>query len=87
MKPQISHRQLKLLAPKIVAIGGGELRKLQTLRIDRRIVELTGRARPRALFIPTASQDSENYIATFRRVYGDKLGCKIQIFLLIETST
>jgi dipeptidase E len=40
---------------KIVAIGGGEMRLLETLAIDREIVALTGKARPRALFIPTAA--------------------------------
>ena len=46
---------------KIVAIGGGDLRTLETLSIDREIINLTGKSRPRALFIPTASSDSEEY--------------------------
>ena len=67
----------------IVAIGGGELRKSETLRIDKRIVELTGKKRPRALFIPTASGDHPKYPETFRNIYGKKLGCRCETLLLI----
>ena len=49
-------------ARKIVAIGGGELKDLETLEIDKRIVELTGKTRPKALFIPTASGDAVGYM-------------------------
>ena len=68
---------------KIVAIGGGELRKGQTFSIDREIVALTGRRRPRALLIPTASGDAEGYAETFERVYGRKLGCKCDVLYLL----
>ena len=56
--------------PKIVAIGGGEIREMETSAIDKRIVELTGKTQPKALFIPTASGDAPGYIDTFERVYG-----------------
>ena len=39
----------------IIAIGGGSLKKKQTLPIDRFIVKLTGKKSPKTLFIPTAS--------------------------------
>jgi len=42
---------------KIVAIGGGELKDLETLSIDRKIVELTGKKNPEALFSLTATQN------------------------------
>ena len=42
----------------IVAIGGGELKDLDTLLIDRAIVKLTHKKHPKVLFIPTASNDS-----------------------------
>ena len=61
---------------RIVAIGGGDLRALETLAIDRRIVELTGKARPKALFLPTASGDSDDYVDAFEQVYGARLGCQ-----------
>jgi dipeptidase E len=67
----------------IVAIGGGELKDLETLAIDRRVVERTGVARPNVLFIPTASSDDERYVETVRKVYGGRLGCEIEVLRLI----
>ncbi len=66
----------------IIAIGGGSLKKRQTLPIDRSIVKLTGKKSPRALFIPTASEDDEEYCTAFDRVYGDLLGCRTDHLLL-----
>lgn len=66
----------------IIAIGGGSLKKTQTLPIDRFIVKLTGKKRPRALFIPTASNDPQDYCEAFDRVYGDLLGCRTDHLLL-----
>lgn len=66
----------------IIVIGGGSLRKKQTLAIDRLIVNLSGRKHPRALFIPTASGDDEEYCEAFDRVYGDLLGCRTDHLLL-----
>ena len=43
---------------KIVGIGGGRMGELETLAIDKEIIELTGKSRPKALFVPTASSDS-----------------------------
>jgi len=71
--------------PRIVAIGGGQMHKLATLSIDRYIVGLTGRKRPRALFIPTASGDSEPYVETFHKVYGKKLGCRTSALELFRS--
>ena len=70
--------------PKIVAIGGGEIRELETAAIDKRIVELTGKTRPKALFIPTASSDAPGYIETFEKVYGEHLGCQTRTLTLIQ---
>ena len=69
---------------KIIAIGGGELRKNETLKIDKEIVRLTGKKHPKALFIPTASGDPKGYCDTFREVYGNTLGCKIDFLLLLN---
>lgn len=69
----------------IVAIGGGELKDLETLPIDRAIVKLAKKKNPRALFIPTASSDALGYWETFQNVYGKRLGCKTEaLFLLRE---
>ncbi len=59
---------------KIVAIGGGEIRDLETMAIDAEIVGLTGKQGPRALFIPTASEDDPTYYEAFQTVYGRELG-------------
>jgi len=68
----------------IVAIGGGELRDLETLPIDREIVRLTGRRAPRVLFVPTASGDAVTYWNTFNKVYGRKLGCRTDVLYLLR---
>jgi dipeptidase E len=59
---------------RIVAIGGGDMLGGETAPIDRRIIELTGKPRPRALFLPTASFDDRDYARSFQITYG-KLGC------------
>jgi dipeptidase E len=69
---------------KIVAIGGGGLALRETLAIDREIVRLTERRRPRALFIPTASSDNPDYCRAFRLIYGDRLGCQCDELLLLN---
>lgn len=68
---------------KIVAIGGGDMRELATLPIDREVVRLTGKKRPQALFIPTASSDSREYWEAFRRVYGEELDCRTEVLYLL----
>jgi dipeptidase E len=69
---------------KIVAIGGGEIKDLETIILDREIVKLTGKKHPRALFIPTASGDAAGYVETFHKVYGKKLGCRTDALLLTK---
>ena len=70
--------------PKIVAIGGGEIKMLETADIDKRIVELTGKTRPKALFIPTASGDAPGYVENFEACYGDHFGCQTRTLPLIQ---
>jgi dipeptidase E len=70
--------------PHIVAIGGGEIKDNETFPIDRHIVAATGRKRPRALFLPTASGDAAGYIETFHRVYGEQLGCRTEALTLLR---
>jgi dipeptidase E len=71
-------------ALKLVAIGGGEIRTGETLPFDREIIAFTGVPRPRALFIPTASKDSEGYWQVFKRVYGEQLGWTTDVLRLIS---
>ncbi len=68
----------------IVAIGGGELKHGETLPVDRAIVKLAKKKRPRALFIPTASGDALGYWETFQAVYGKKLGCQTDVLFLLR---
>jgi len=64
-----------------VLIGGGEIALGETLAIDRAVAALPGKERPRLLFIPTASGDSEGYVKTVAKVYGG-LGCDNDALLL-----
>lgn len=68
----------------IIAIGGGDIRQLETLAIDKEIVVLSGKKNPKLLFIPTASSDDKNYVQAIEKVYGGKLGCKVDSLLLLE---
>ena len=69
---------------KIVAIGGGEISTLETAEIDKRIIELTGKTHPKALFIPTASGDAAGYVETFEACYGKEFGCQTRILKLTQ---
>ncbi len=68
----------------IISIGGGSLKKRETLPIDRHIVSLARKKNPRALFIPTASGDPEDYCEAFDRIYGTMLGCRTDHLLLFR---
>ena len=68
---------------KIVAIGGGDFRTGETLALDQEVVGLTGKRRPRALFIPTASSDSIEHWEAFRTAYGGELGCDAYVLNLL----
>ena len=69
---------------KIVAIGGGEIRDSETLAIDKEIIRLTQKKRPKLLFIPTASSDSEDYYKCVDDYFGKKLGCKTDVLYLLN---
>ncbi|MFT5395957.1 MAG: dipeptidase E [Gammaproteobacteria bacterium] len=71
----------------IIAIGGGKImvpahREAQTLLIDQAIVQQVKRKSPKVLFIPTASEDNEEYCDAFRKQYEERLGCSVQELLL-----
>jgi len=61
-------------------VGGH--REPQTLAIDREIVRLSAKKRPRLLFVPAASEDNSEYCDAIRRLYADRLGCHVQALLL-----
>ena len=69
---------------RIVAIGGGGMVEGENLPIDERIVELTGKDRPRTLFVGTASGDDPEKAAEFHRHYGERLGCHTDTLTLLR---
>jgi len=58
-----------------------------TRNIDQRIVQLSGKKKPNALFIPTASSDDVNYARVFELVYGERLGCRTDVLYLLKEKT
>ena len=69
---------------KIVAIGGGEIRDREAEAIDREIIRLSGKKKPKLLFIPTASSDVEGYWKTVQEYFGAYLGCRTDVLFLIR---
>ena len=73
---------------KIIAIGGGEIGRpgypVETTKIDKEIIALTGKTNPKLLFLPTASSDSESYYETVKKHFGKTLGCKTDVLYLIN---
>lgn len=58
-------------ARQIVALGGGGFgADGKATALDAYILSLTGEARPRVCFLPTASGDQAEYIAKFHQAYG-----------------
>jgi dipeptidase E len=51
--------------PRIVAIGGGPLDEPNVGPLIRFLIELTGKRRPRVLFLPTATGDVPSYAMSF----------------------
>jgi dipeptidase E len=73
---------------KIIAIGGGEIGRpgypVETTEIDKEIIRLSGRKRPKLLFIPTATDDSEIYIETVFKHFAKDLGCIVDVLCLVK---
>ena len=65
-------------------IGGGEIRNLETFKVDAAIVEQSEKKNPNFLFIPTASHDSEGYVKVVKSIYKDKLKCEYDFLSLSE---
>ena len=55
----------------LVAIGGGGFnREPENPRMENFVLGLTGKARPRVCFIPTASGDDKTYVVNFYSFFG-----------------
>lgn len=66
---------------KIVAYGGGDL--VVTRTIHRQILRLSGKNRPRTLYLPTASRDNEDSCIAFTRFYR-RMGAEVDVLLCIR---
>lgn len=73
---------------RIIAIGGGELKNRETLKIDEYIAneakKAAGDRRACGLFLPTASHDCMPYYNTFHKVYTGIFGIKTDVALTIN---
>jgi dipeptidase E len=74
---------------KIIAIGGGSIgwggKKPEVTRLSLEIIRLSGKKKPKFLFIPTASSDDRAYVRLVQNHFGRKLGCEVEtLFLLNE---
>ena len=73
---------------KIIILGGGEIGRpgfpVETTTIDKETIRLSGKKRPRLLFIPTASSDADVYVKTVKKHFGNKLSCNIQTLYTIK---
>ena len=69
---------------RIVALGGGGFSmEPRNPRLDLWLLSLTGRKRPRVLFLPTASGDAADYITRFHRFFA-KRECAHEHLLLFN---
>lgn len=74
---------------KIIAIGGGRIGRfsptVRTTALDREAVRISGKKSPRLLFLPTASAGCDQYCAAIYKQFSKRLGCKVDIMLLVNT--
>jgi peptidase E len=64
---------------QIVAIGGAALdAENGSVALERYVLDLTGKERPRVCFVPTASGDDVNYVARFFATYA-RLGVEADV--------
>ncbi len=66
---------------KIVTIGGGSHKGNR--HINKEIVKLTSKKKPKLLFIPTASSDEPLYVEVIKKNFGT-LGCTVKNLLLLS---
>lgn len=72
----------------IIAIGGGEIgrikihddgrqeqKPIETMEIDKKIIELSGKEHPTMVFIGAASGDNPAYFTAVRNHFENRLGC------------
>src|SRR5271155_6266448 len=68
--PFQARRAMRPRVPQIVALGGGGFSMEQgNPLLDDYVLSLTGTARPRVCFLPTASGDADHYVVRFYRAF------------------
>ena len=83
----------------IIAIGGGEIgrikvyedghseqKPIETMVIDKKIIELTGKAQPKLVFIGAASGDDPRYFKAVSDHFGGRLGCHTENLVLTDST-
>lgn len=76
---------------KLICIGGGEIPRIkdgiqlpyETKEIDEEIVRISGKQKPRLLFIGTASSHSYEYFLVIKNIY-ENLGCIVSNLDLLQ---
>ena len=81
----------------IIAIGGGEIgrikvhddgrreqKPIETMVIDKKIIELTGKEHPTMVFIGAASGDNPAYFTAVKNHFADRLGCRVENLALTQ---
>lgn len=75
---------------KIIAIGGGSLQSKKdprsTFSINAEILNLTNKKKPKVLFIPTASDDDQEYCEMFINHFQNLLKAKVEVLRLYDKS-
>ena len=73
---------------KLFIIGGGEIGRpgtpIETTKLDKEMLKLTGKKKPRLLFLPTASGDSESYYDVVKQHFGKRIGFTTDVLYLIK---
>lgn len=86
------------MSKKIVAIGGGENGRIsnsgekkpyETFEIDKEIIQLSGKEKPRFLLlahsqIPWGEESEIKYFETMKKIYGDIFGCECRLLKISE---
>lgn len=68
----------------IVAVGGGEMDQGHTSTVDAFIIQSSGQASPKVLFLPTASKDPPGYSEKVTGYFGQGWGCEVRSLTLTK---
>ena len=81
----------------IIAIGGGEIGRIktypdghseqkpvETMVIDKKIIELSGKEHPKLVFIGAASDDNPAYFTAIENHFAGRLGCVVENLALTQ---